>query len=559
MPLLTLSLLVSCNNGGGEGEQVEFMLSSEQPTKVEGKVATVYVDWQPDGHQIKFNSFTFVTQSGEEITPSFDQKDDPRPLPVTITFNSDITEEINGTLSFAYEDRTAKTQGENSIDITIKPEKKYFDVSTSGEHIHYYKDSGLEVPLDIVKVKKNEDFVFYMFGEENTNENSESYIPPTSLTIKINDKVEDDCYSIEPVSGEYENLLKKVTINANYVVGDIAIQGDGVHEDYYQMRFPYLIGLRKPEIQDTFFEYDSEATFEFYAANDSNENDELLTAENVFVNLDGRGKEWIAPSTSSSDDVTFEHDTVNDKYYLHIKGNTITSATTNVINVVARAKSVSILNSTNWNEINRASGRGYATALFDIGDTKDIVINRVIYQVRIIDFNKDNLSSDLSKQAGITFEFANIISNFETRWGDDVNNNRNYIEHSDLNKCLQEEGAIYKRIPPDLMSVIKQVDKVVDIYQNDKWQDGHYDTKLFPLSVGEINGDLSTSYQYYKGADDDKRKKGAAGSGQFTAYWLRSPELSSVTRNIGLMVKNNGSVWHNYVDTPYAVAPAFCV
>ncbi len=144
MPLMAVSLLASCNNGGGDKPgEVKFSISSDQPISVDGKVATVYVDWTPNDI-IKFESFTFDATPTKGNTVTFDPTGDPRPMPVTITFENDITEDISGTLSFKYEDVTAKTKGESSINVTIpKPEvdptltKEEFDNAVSFKDVQY--------------------------------------------------------------------------------------------------------------------------------------------------------------------------------------------------------------------------------------------------------------------------------------------------------------------------------------------------------------------------------------------------------------------------------------
>lgn len=122
-PLAVISLLASCDNGGGDKPtEVKFSLSSDWPIEVVDKTATVKVDWTPT-NIIRFESFTFTANPAKENTVTFEQTGDPRPMPVTITFENDITEDISGTLSFKYEDVTAKTKGECKLNVTIpKPE-----------------------------------------------------------------------------------------------------------------------------------------------------------------------------------------------------------------------------------------------------------------------------------------------------------------------------------------------------------------------------------------------------------------------------------------------------
>lgn len=120
LPLLTLPFVIGCNNGGGDKpEDVKFSLSSDQPIKVDGEGAIVYVDWTPTEHSIKFDSFTFTTEQSEVDTVDFDKESEARPMPVTITFKTAIIEDISGTLSFGYEDVTAKTKKESSLTFTI--------------------------------------------------------------------------------------------------------------------------------------------------------------------------------------------------------------------------------------------------------------------------------------------------------------------------------------------------------------------------------------------------------------------------------------------------------
>ena len=119
MPLMTISFLASCNSGGGREDKVHFRLSSEQATTVEDNSATLYVDWKPTSHSIKFDSFAFETEDSvvDEIT--FDKESEARPMPVTISFKTAIIEDINGRLNFIYEDVTTKTKEEGGFEVTI--------------------------------------------------------------------------------------------------------------------------------------------------------------------------------------------------------------------------------------------------------------------------------------------------------------------------------------------------------------------------------------------------------------------------------------------------------
>lgn len=115
---VAVPLILMNKDKNNKPEQVKFLLTDE--ITVAGGTATVNVDWEPSDHKIKFESFTFETSSGgkaEGVT--FEQKDDNRPVPVTITFDDDITQSISGTLGFTYGDVTAKTKDAGNIEVTI--------------------------------------------------------------------------------------------------------------------------------------------------------------------------------------------------------------------------------------------------------------------------------------------------------------------------------------------------------------------------------------------------------------------------------------------------------
>lgn len=142
-PLLVLPFIAACNNGGGDKpEEVKFSLSSGWPIEVVDKTATVYVDWTPNDI-IKFDSFTFTASPAKENTVTFDQTGDPRPMPVTITFKEDITTDISGTLSFKYEDVTAKTKGEGKLNVTI-PKPEFDPIVTQDEFDHAVNFDGIK-------------------------------------------------------------------------------------------------------------------------------------------------------------------------------------------------------------------------------------------------------------------------------------------------------------------------------------------------------------------------------------------------------------------------------
>ncbi|MCQ2753013.1 MAG: InlB B-repeat-containing protein [Bacilli bacterium] len=243
--------------------------------------------------------------------------------------------------------------------------------------------------------------------------------------------------------------------------------------------------------------------------------------------------------------------------------NTIPTGTAGNLTLYAKMTYNKTLEQCKWPEIKMISEKGGARATFgDPGaQTKNIGVYGNEHQVRIVAYDYDELSTSTKENpqyAGITFEFVNTISSFSTTWnnidGSD-STNYNFIDKSDLNNCLQPAGNIYKMMPSDLMSVVKTVNKKVEIHPNDEWIEGNYNTQLFPLSYDEIDGNDDKTYEYYKVDSKSRRIKNVR-------YWLRSPNVDGdasawyVGENSGVI---GSGIVYDTKYTMYAVAPAFCI
>lgn len=179
------------------------------------------------------------------------------------------------------------------------------------------------------------------------------------------------------------------------------------------------------------------------------------------------------------------------------------------------------LDECSWAAINRAVNDKAASKAFKIGDTKKVQLkhqaNNIYQTVRIIGFNHDELS-DGTGNAGITFEFADLISDengysLATPWNwteGESSTNYNYFD-SNLRKAIDDGGAdttkicwcrkgetsvsteepykksVYDMLPDDLKAdgILKEVKKVVATTES--YTADTYNTKLFPLSYSEID------------------------------------------------------------------------
>ncbi|MCQ2794824.1 MAG: DUF6273 domain-containing protein [Bacilli bacterium] len=260
------------------------------------------------------------------------------------------------------------------------------------------------------------------------------------------------------------------------------------------------------------------------------------------------------------------------------------------------------LETSSWDEIAEISATGRADEFFKVGDTKAVTLKgqSFAHTVRIIDFNHDDLA-DGSGKAGITFEFANVITKddktnvYTTIWdGEYIVSGDNFdYRQSVLNTFLNDETegtvSVINMLPDDLSKegIIKPVNKLVGVstdegqnyiatpFEEDKCP------KLFPLAYNELHnlegtkpyvtpgeaGNPATGggiYKYYEGhggdAAEDKayrvKKKVDGNTGEI--YWLRSP-----------YTENDTYAWYVYKEgyfDNYAVfyntrpvAPAFCI
>lgn len=454
---------------------------------------------------------------------------------------------------------------------------KIFNVTSSGKNIAYYKDEAMSIPLNTVKANKGEDFSFYMYAVN--KQNDAVYILPTSLDIRVSKApILSSQYKIDSVEGEHEYLMKKVTIDKSAIEGDIEIRGDAINIGYYKIDFPYFFGLEPIEEELRYSKYTDSKTIQFIAKKDSKYNDEeLLTSDNIFINLTGDDKDWQV--SHDAEGVKFEH--IGNEYKLTIAPNSVPT-NSNVVKIVARAKNYPTLDGLTWKEISNISVKGFATSLFDIGDTKLIKINNKQHRVRIIDFNHDSLANQIDEVAGITFEFENTITKEDgspctTIWNEGASSGDNYyfptsIFNTFLNGTDKStEGSILAMLPRELQKQIKVVQKDIATLSDggSTYVVNSYYTKLFPLSYREITTNRidpmfcckeGSTYAFYKGTGDtdaNRIKKIVEGlTGQ--SYWLRSPLITQ--RYYTWCVNSDGYPGRSFIYFyERAVAPAFCI
>lgn len=212
------------------------------------------------------------------------------------------------------------------------------------------------------------------------------------------------------------------------------------------------------------------------------------------------------------------------------------------------------LESTSWADISSISELGLAQKYFAVGDTKSIKVNGVSYQVRIIGFNHDNLTS--GGKAGITFQMVDCLNTTYQMESSNINTN-GWINCAMRKTHLR--STIWGQLESSLKSVIKTVNKLASAGNQSATIQTAQDT-LFLLSEVEIFGKVTYSkagegsqYAYYAAGNSTIKK--VNGSADF--WWERSPHGSNTAFFCGVTTAGNAN-YSNASDSR-GVAFGFCV
>lgn len=212
------------------------------------------------------------------------------------------------------------------------------------------------------------------------------------------------------------------------------------------------------------------------------------------------------------------------------------------------------LESTSWADISSISELGLAQKYFAVGDTKSIKVNGVSYQVRIIGFNHDNLTS--GGKAGITFQMVDCLNTTYQMESSNINTN-GWINCAMRKTHLR--STIWGQLESSLKSVIKTVNKLASAGNQSATIQTAQDT-LFLLSEVEIFGKVTYSkagegsqYAYYAAGNSTIKKV----NGSASYWWERSPCGSTTTHFCG--VTGGGNANNYTAGGSLGVAFGFCV
>ena len=210
-----------------------------------------------------------------------------------------------------------------------------------------------------------------------------------------------------------------------------------------------------------------------------------------------------------------------------------------------------------WAQIAEASAAGKASAVWNVGDTKDIVVNGETFTFAIMGFGHDDLQS--GGKAGITFGMKNAMKNKLDHGMNYSSSNQGGFTGSAMYRWLQ--NTLFNSLPADLQSVIKMVNKKTSAGDASPTIETNA-MKLFLFSEQEIFGSKINSYgnegvQYKYFATAGNRIKYIENeAGSPTVWWQRSPYTNA--RHF-CYVNSKGESDTNNSEYLYDICFGFCV
>lgn len=234
-----------------------------------------------------------------------------------------------------------------------------------------------------------------------------------------------------------------------------------------------------------------------------------------------------------------------------------------------------------WAQISEACQDGTYKTLYAVGDTKDIELSTgETITVSIMGFDHDNLS-DGSGKAPITLGMTELLTS-TYRMNASATNAGGWDESEMRTSTM---ATLLTQLPPDLHSVIKQVNKKATAGRTSTRITTSAD-KLFLFALAELASKTGlensasdfikdfaatyeqegTQYEYFKNTVGDADlwsncpalvKNLSNGDGDVSIWWLRSPSVNA-TRTFWL-VGTAGKVDSQVSSAVYGVCFGFCV
>lgn len=228
------------------------------------------------------------------------------------------------------------------------------------------------------------------------------------------------------------------------------------------------------------------------------------------------------------------------------------------------------LENATWEQIEEVANAGYAPNYWKLGDKKNVSIGGTNYQVQIIGFGHDDLTSATANatKAAITFQMLDCYATTYRMNSNDTNANNGWQSCQMRSTHLPSLKAL---LPTELQSRIKAVNKVTSAGAKQTSTLVSSDD-LFLLSENEVFGATLTvarstqnegaQYAYYAISGNSKLK---TLGGAYKPWWLRSPYKSD-SQSYLAVASSTGTLTGLATSSDYyaytysmGVAFAFCI
>lgn len=221
-----------------------------------------------------------------------------------------------------------------------------------------------------------------------------------------------------------------------------------------------------------------------------------------------------------------------------------------------------------WATISAHAKNGTASEVYEIGGRKEIVIGDIVLDVEIIAFNHDNLTTNGSQKAGITF-FCKDLPNIQSTMRNQSSNSENVCwQNCEVRSYLNDE--LFEQFPAEVKSVIQPVYKISDGGVNNPTLMTTHDY-LWLASCEEVgisketNGNTSisfiagqgTEYSSVFNAKETSREKTIIFTSQTSGWWTRTANHKNSASYIRITA-SGGTYGDNNTTVSY-IPFGFCI
>lgn len=409
------------------------------------------------------------------------------------------------------------TQPVRTETYTIKATDYQYLFNIATDFGNYMESPDLPSPAYMIR---DIDLVFTLKIKEEANISAHTI--PYSLDLKLSDgtPLPKAAYKIDCTDPTRQ--VATVTIYANYITGNFSITGKATEINYFVWDI-LVCGADLEGGEDGYLHgvssQDSGATF-YISGNKVSQ----ITLDRIIVeDLDGNihcPNDDDCPSIYKSFTITQDGDRIDLK--------TGTNVAYDYVAIYVSVPNYEFFSKLSWSTINKFVEKGWHQTFFRVGETKEVLLNNgLTYDVRIIDFNHDDLADEEGGgKAGITLEFVELITNQDGSLRRDQFS-ANDAEYDGSKYRIYLEQQFFFSLPDEITTHIKTVKKTYAKWLQDP---DTLETKIFPLSLTELNlshtyaKNEGSTYAYYSGGDKNLRSKSAVGAGEgiYSSYWTRS-------------------------------------